>query len=108
MTIAYSSSELIDQYNRTSSGHFFDKNTMRFFKSKVTSEYRRLDDNSALFITSEVNPSGEKRWSLRLAKIVNKCDYTDSIKKIDIDTVGEFHSFDTKYQAVKAMKGYKQ
>ena len=52
-TIACNSDHLIDQYNYHSSGHFFDADTMRFFKSRVTSNYKRVSDTVAYFITTE-------------------------------------------------------
>jgi hypothetical protein len=103
MKMAYNVSQLINDYECTSSGHFFKKDTMRFFKSKVLGEFKRLDDRNALFITSEVNPSGNKAYTIRHATMSNKYEYSDTLMKIDIDTVGEFHSLG-KSEAIRLLK----
>lgn len=41
------------EYQRTSQGHFFDEETMKFFASRLTSIFRSLGDNKYLFVTSE-------------------------------------------------------
>ena len=51
--LAWNSNDLIQQYKYHSSGHFFDADTMRFFKSRVTSNYKRVSDTVAYFITTE-------------------------------------------------------
>ncbi len=95
MTIAQSSQELIDQYNNLSSGHYFDKDTMRFFRSRVTGNYRRIDDNTALFITTEKGPGDDARRkaTVRLAKLVKYVRESDKREcyKITINTVGDFN-----------------
>lgn len=69
MNIAWTSKELINQYNDLSSGHFFNKDTMRFFGSRVTENYRRLSETEALFITTEQGPSGVRLATVRLATL---------------------------------------
>lgn len=94
--IAYGSDELIIQYNYLSSGHFFDKDTMRFFKSRITGNYRRLSNTEALFITTERGPlEGSKRLAtIRRAKLVTYIRESDNreCQKITINTEGEFNS----------------
>lgn len=34
----------VREYQRTSQGHFFDKSTMQFFKSRLTSHFRKVDE----------------------------------------------------------------
>ena len=58
----WNSQDLVSLYNDTASGHFFDRDTMRFFRSRVTENFRRLSDTEAVFITTECGPSiGSKR-----------------------------------------------
>lgn len=92
-TIAWSSRELVSQYQYLSSGHFFDRDTMRFFGSRLTDNYRRLNDTEALFITTEKGPSGIRRATVRRAKLVTFVRESDGreCEKITIDTVGEFN-----------------
>jgi hypothetical protein len=91
--IAWSSTELVDQYNYFSSGHFFDKDTMRFFKSRVTSNYRRLNDNEAFFITTEKHDGAPRYATLRKAILVSYIREKDGREchKIKIETIGQFN-----------------
>lgn len=99
---------LIDLYKDTSSGHFFDKDTMRFFKSKGLGDFKKLDDKTALFITSETSLSGVKAYTVRLAQIKdNLRDGGDLVSKVEIETLGEFHQL-TKYMAQKILNNYKK
>ena len=80
--------------NRNPEGHFFDKETMRFFDSRICYASVRIKDADWYFITSE------------------KCDfvgdpdrmYTVRKMKLDgnIETIGEFNTL-TKYQAEKLL-----
>lgn len=92
-TIAWNTSELISQYNYLSSGHFFDKDTMRFFNSRVTSNYRRLSDTEALFITTEKAPNGVRKATIRRAKLVKYTRESDGreCEKIKIESASEFN-----------------
>ena len=94
LTIAWDSQELINQYNHLSSGHFFDRDTMRFFNSLITSNYRRINDYTALFITTEKGPSGIRKATIRSATLVTYERESDSrqCQKIVIDTVFDFNS----------------
>ena len=92
-TIAWSTEELIDQYRYLSSGHFFDKDTMRFFSSRVTENFKRLSDTEAYFITTEKAPHESKRYAtVRRAQLVSYIrEDGREYHKIKIDTVGEFN-----------------
>lgn len=96
MKIAYGSDELVTQYNYLSSGHFFDKDTMRFFKSRITGNYRRLSDTEALFITTERGPveASKRLATIRRATLVTYIRESDKreCQKIIIDTEGEFNT----------------
>lgn len=65
---------------------FFEPGAMRFFKSKIESE---LKPNQT-FLTSEQPPYGNRKFNIRLA-----------IGPKDIETIGEFCSYITKYRAEK-------
>lgn len=83
----YSVNDLIRDYEYTASGYFFSKDTMRFFKSRVLSEFKKVADGY-LFMTSEQGPvSGSKRvYTVRKARV-----YADETsfcgKRIEIETV---------------------
>lgn len=108
MTIAYSTEELKNQYISTSSGHWFDKGTMKFFRSRLTTNYRRLNDTTALFITTERGPFGPRKANLRKAELVKYIREDNRIcYKIKIDTISPFNEL-TLYQAKKLMREYDQ
>lgn len=102
MTMPYTSHDLKNYYNYTSSGHFFDKDTMRFFNSSLTSHFKRLNNLECLFITSERQGTNPRYYTVRRAIIVNKYEYSDTLKKVNIDTLGEFNTL-TLAQAKKLM-----
>ena len=52
-TIPWNIDDLVREYQYTSSGHFFDRDTMQFFKSRLTSHYKRVSDRKAYFVTTE-------------------------------------------------------
>lgn len=63
-------------------GHWFDRGSMKFFNTKLP---RVAYDTTAgtLFLTSEVNPSGVKAWTVR--RYING----------EIKTIGDFHRYST-------------
>lgn len=105
ISIAFDSRELINQYQHLSSGHFFDRSTMRFFDSRVTSNYRRLDEKTALFITTEKMPDGNRKATIRRAEIVEYKRESDGrcCHKIVIKSVSEFNTM-TLEQAKRVMR----
>lgn len=99
MPLPYTAKDLVRLYKETNSGHFFDKNTMRFFGSRLTQHYVRTSDSVCYFITTEKRPGDDKRRAtIRRARLW--------IGKIYIDTIGEFNSFETINQAKKALEKY--
>jgi hypothetical protein len=68
--------------------HWFETGSMQFFRSKIESGILK----GRYFITSEINPSDEKRYSIRYV--------TDDAQ---IETLGEFHSYKTKQDAKDAI-----
>lgn len=106
-TMPWNIQDLKDLYQYTSSGHWFDADSMRFFKTRLTSHFKRLDDNSALFVTTEKGPNGERKASVRLAKLI---DYTRDMDGrectlVSILTVGDFNTL-TLAQAKTVLKNY--
>lgn len=69
--------------------HWFSKNSMAFFKTRLTENFRQLTDTQYKFITTEKGPSGERKASIRIATL----ELTDSgFYKVSIETLGEFNS----------------
>lgn len=110
ISIAWNSKELINQYNHYNSGHFFDRDTMRFFASRVTENYRRVSDRVAYFITTEKAGFSDTRRvaTIRKAELVPYTRERDGYEtlKVEIETVGEFARL-SLYEAKKALKGLK-
>ena len=92
----YASIADIRQQNKRAGGHWFSKDTMRFFNSKIES---RKPIDGRFFISSEQYE--DRRSGRRDAR-----SYT--VRVIDengnIDTVGDFRGFKTKAAAIKAAK----
>ena len=73
-------------------GSWFSPGNRRFFGTKLPRvAYQGLADT--LFVTAETNPSNETRYSVRMQR-----------RDGGIDTVGEFHSFKTRADAVAEIK----
>lgn len=77
--------------NRENGGHWFDRSSMRFFGTRICSGVI----HGRYFITRETSPSGAARFSLR------SFDETG-----DVDTVGEFHAYHDKAEAVSALRSH--
>ena len=76
----------IKNNNKKAGRHWFDKDTMRFFDSRI--ESKLYSDNT--FITSEQQSyQYPRKYTIRIA--LNN--------GIDIESVGEFQQFDTLEQA---------
>lgn len=74
-------------------GHWFDKDTLRFFKSKLPASAYELRTGGIYFVTRETNPSGVSAYSVRRQTVAG-----------DIATVGDFHSYPTAAAARAAIK----
>lgn len=96
MKIANSAEQLRCQYIALSSGHFFDKDTMRFFRSRLLSHYKRIDDFTAYFVTSE------KRCFADFTRVFTVRKATLKDDQIDIQTVA--YQLPTLYQAKQYLK----
>lgn len=82
-------------YRLNPKGHFFDKETMRFFKSRIEAV---LQDD--YFITSE---SRSFRDDTRVYTVRQLMGENDHVREI-----GEFGEHDTLKQARKALKNYRK
>ena len=71
-------------------GHFFDRDTMRFFKSRIGEVW--LVGDVFLFVTSEVPPHGGRAYSVRQMN-----------RDGNISTVGEFCKM-TRSAAIKRLR----
>lgn len=84
---------MVKELNRKAGQHFFSKDTMRFFKSKVPEDHVGLTANR-YFISSEKSPWDKRKYSIREWKGKTKT----------IDTVGEFGAYSSKAQAERILK----
>ena len=82
------------QANKDANKHYFDADTMRFFRSKLV---RDSWNGDGLFITSEqfVGSQGAapRAWSIRRG----------NLKTFDVDSVGEFQQYKTLHRARTAL-----
>lgn len=82
----------IEKKNMDAGQYWFSQDTKRFFKSKVPDEAIKKG-NSAYFISSETDPNGKTAFTIREA----------DLKTGSINTVGDFHSFNTRDEAKKEL-----
>lgn len=82
--------EKIKAENELNGRHFFDKRTVSFFKSKVLPTVY----GGKYFITSEVNPDGAKKYTVREAVDGGRL----------IRHIGEYHAYTSKSQAKDAIR----
>jgi len=86
-------------YENDSCGHFFDKDALRFFNSKIGESSRVLDETKILFITSEKSKNNPRLYTLRMGCIDDK-------GSLSVFTVPEFQGYDTMGKVKTAMKNY--
>jgi hypothetical protein len=74
-------------------GHWFDRDSMRFFKTRLPRHATATPDNGCYwFVTSEQNPSGIRRYSVRC------------MSPTGMNSIGDgFHRYATRAAAVSAM-----
>lgn len=77
----------VEAANKAHGGHFFDRQTMRFFKSRIESSVL----SGRYFLTSEQPPGGRRAYTVRRASDTGA-----------VRTVGELGAYATKEQARKA------
>jgi hypothetical protein len=90
-------SEIRERYAKGSpGGHWFDADTMRFFRTRLTRYGYAHADGRAFFVTRETNPSDKTAYSVRVI----------SADGSDIDTAGAFHSIASLADARRRAKAY--
>ena len=84
----YSVDDIVSKHK----GHFFSKDTMRFFKSKLVSDVYVSNSGKVYFVTSEKKSfdTNERAFTVR--------EYDLKLDKIS--SVGEFLSYETKAKAL--------
>ncbi|NBW07837.1 MAG: hypothetical protein EBR82_07400 [Caulobacteraceae bacterium] len=92
-TYIYNSMADVRRANEESGGCWFDKSSMRFFKSRIETGIVRSGD-CARFISSEQGPHGRRAYTIREAQ-------PDG----GIDTVGKFQGYATLRAAKAAILG---
>lgn len=102
----WTSKGLVQLYKNTDSGYFFSPSTMRFWRSRVLSHFRRLDGNHALFITSEKAGFDDltRKFTIRLAKIIQE---ENGHERVQIDTLSQFGEFRSSASAKTVMRAIK-
>ena len=75
----------LDNFKYTYSGHFFDRDAMRFFNSKV---YDGFYFDRFIITSEKQSHAHDRRYSIRIICPTG-----------DIDTIGEFQEFASKRQA---------
>ncbi len=87
--------EIRERYRAASNGgHWFDRETMRFFRTRLPRTAYVHTDGRAFFVTRETNPSGTTRYTVRVA----------SADGAEIDTAGEFHAIILREDATRRAK----
>jgi len=62
----YSIDDVKNHYYKKTKGHWFDEDSMRFFKSRLNEKlYYLPQQNKVLFISSEKGPDMTRRYSIR-------------------------------------------
>ncbi|MGF3942914.1 hypothetical protein ACQX8E_14780 [Staphylococcus aureus] len=84
-------SEIRAYYAEKNGGHWFNRDTMRFFKT-VLPRTGYLIGDTYYFVTRETNPSNEARYSVRSLSAAGA-----------LDTVGKFHSYRFREGATEAI-----
>lgn len=83
----------IKSVNKAKGMHFFEKQAMRFFNSRVQSEVFPTE-NGAVFVTSERNDGYPRMYTTRHINEDTGC----------IETLGEFQEFKSRNGALAAAK----
>jgi hypothetical protein len=85
--------EQITARNRETGHHFFDADTLRFFRSRINARvYHAHATGVAYFVTSEQAPHSPRRYTLR------RFDQATG----EVETVGEFLQYATRSAAHNA------
>jgi len=87
---------LIRERNAANGGHWFDAETLRFFRSRLPTGVVGRVDNAAWFVTSEAGPFGRgpRAYTVRHADVDTG----------HVDTVGTFRAYATRGAAIMAAR----
>ncbi len=87
---------LIRERNAANGGHWFDADTLRFFRSRLPTGCVGRVDNTAWFVTSEAGPFGRgpRAYTVRRADVVTG----------HVDTDGAFRGYATRGAAITAAR----
>ncbi len=87
---------LIRERNAANGGHWFDADTLRFFRSRLPAGCVGRVDNTAWFITSEAGPLGRgpRAYTVRRADVATG----------HVDTEGAFRGYVTRGAAITAAR----
>jgi hypothetical protein len=87
---------LIRERNAANGGHWFDADTLRFFRSRLPTGCVGRVDNTAWFVTSEAGPFGRgpRAYTVRRADVVTG----------HVDTDGAFRGYATRGAAMSAAR----
>ena len=95
--------DVIETANRNAGNHFFDADTLRFFRSRVSGEaYRVPGSPVAYFATTEKNSGIISGYNWPRKATVRRADLTTG----DVSTVGDFQAFATMAQAKRVCQQY--
>ena len=84
--------------HKQAGGHFFDKNTMKFFNSRVVTRetlHHKTKKHLCFFITSEQFAQEPRRYTVRKF---------DCFRPKNIETMGDFQEFSTPQAAARKLK----
>lgn len=96
-TITFHNTEQLRQLAADVGNHFFDRDALRFFGSRIGSDVFA----GRYFVTSERDSSGAV-WNGERRYTVRSYSYADG--RLDIDTVGEFGEHATRANALAAVR----
>lgn len=87
---------LIRERNAANGGHWFDAETLRFFRSRLPTGVVGRVDNTAWFVTSEGGPFGRgpRAYTVRRADVVTG----------HVETEGVFRGYATRSAALSAAR----
>lgn len=78
--------------NHDAGNHFFDRDTMRFFRSRISERvYPNIHGTGTLFVTSERGPDNIRRYSVRIALPDGSIDAASRF--------GDYHSLSGAHRA---------
>lgn len=107
-------SEIRAIYNPGVGRHWFDRSSMRFFRTVLPRQGYQADDGTIYFVTSEqfVDSRGNqdpRRYTIRkmtVTKSVTNDEYKQNHTAVAISTIGEFNKITTSKKAVATAKMY--